>query len=117
MKKYQKLAKDNIDLILKAEDSLSYSINNYDEEETVEIPVFCLGSIYITRGALLVITADDKYDFNKLDIAVANSFANCLEIYQRYMDLSHDKAMQCLTLAREIKDNTHYHMKKEIFSS
>lgn len=112
MKKYQKLVKDNFDLIVRAEDALSHAIDNDDE-----VPIFAYSSVYITAGALLVIESDEKYDFNKLDRAAANNFARCLESYARYGNLSHECTMRCFTLAEQIKANTHYHLRKEILAN
>lgn len=117
MKKYQKLIKDNIDLISEAEDSLLYDIDHSDEN-SVDISACNLRSIYMSSGALQMI--DGSYDFDLLPSSVAGAFANMLTAYGSCAyegKLSHEFIMHCFDLAKQIKDNLHYHrMREPIFN-
>ncbi len=114
MKKYQKLIRDNIDLISEAEDSLMRVID-YPADYDFEIYDGYLRSIFLASGALEMIDTDYKYSDSSA--RAASVFANLLTAYARCGDelcLSHELVMRCLNLTREIKDNLHYHAMREL---
>jgi hypothetical protein len=117
MKKYQKLIRDNIDLISEAEDSLMRVID-YADDYDFEIYESYLRSIFLASGQLEMIDTDYKY--SDLSARAASVFANLLTAYARNSDelsLSHELVMRCLNLTREINDNLHYHsMRAPIFN-
>lgn len=114
MKKYQKLIKDNIDLISEIEDSLLDDI-----EERDNVPDSYLRSIYIASGALELI--DENYNFEQLSMRVSEVFANMIHAYAACAyegKMSHEHKMNCFDLSREIKDNIQWHRIREpMFSS
>ena len=114
MKKYQKIIKDNIDLISEIEISLLDDIAESDN-----VPDSYLRSIYIASGALELINAN--YDFNELPMRVSEVFANMIHAYAACAydgKMSHEHKMHCFDLSREIKDNIQWHrMKEPMFSS
>ena len=109
MKKYQKLIKDNIDLILEIEDSL---LDDIAERDNVRDGY--LRSIYIASGALELI--DENYNFDQLPMRASEVFANMIYAYAACAtvgEISHQHKMHCLDLSREIKDNIHWHRIRE----
>ena len=114
MKKYQKLIKDNIDLISEIEDSL---LDDIDERDNVLDSY--LRSIYIASGALELI--DENYNFDQLSMRASEVFANTIHAYAACAyegKMSHDHKMHCFDLSREIKDNIQWHrMREPMFNS
>ena len=109
MKKYQKIVKDNIDLISEIEDSLLDDI-----EERDNVPDSYLRSIYIASGALELI--DESYNFEQLSMRASEVFANMIYAYAACAtagEISHEHKMHCLDLSREIKDNIQWHRIRE----
>tara|TARA_R110000751_G_C13609579_1_gene463229 strand:+ start:323 stop:664 length:342 start_codon:yes stop_codon:yes gene_type:complete len=109
MKKYQKLIKDNIDLISEIEVSL---LDDIDERDNVLDSY--LRSIYIASGALELI--DENYNFSQLPMRVSQVFANMIFAYAACAyesQMSHDHKMHCFDLSREIKDNIQWHRIRE----
>ena len=109
MKKYQKLIKDNIDLISEIEVSL---LDDIDERDNVLDSY--LRSIYIASGALELI--DENYNFSQLPMRVSQVFANMIFAYAACAyesQTSHDHKMHCFDLSREIKDNIQWHRIRE----
>ena len=108
MKKYQKLIKDNIDLISEIEVSLLDDIHHNDDV----VDEGYLRSIYIASGALELI--DESYNFNQLPIRVSEVFANMIFAYAASKSrMSHEHTMHCFDLSREIKDNIEWHRIRE----
>lgn len=113
MRKYQKIVKDNIDLIGEAEESLLYDIDHSEENGAV-IPNGYLRCIYVASGAIRMI--DENYDFSQIPVGVAETIANMLTAYASCAydgKLSHDFIMHCFDLSKQIKDNAHYHRMRE----
>lgn len=109
MKKYQKIVKDNIDLISEIEDSLLDDI-----EERDNVPDSYLRSIYIASGALELI--DENYNFEQLSMRASEVFANMIHAYAACAyegKMSHEHKMNCFDLSREIKDNIQWHRLRE----
>lgn len=109
MKKYQKLIKDNMDLISEIEVSL---LDDIDERDNVLDSY--LRSIYIASGALELI--DENYNFSQLPMRVSQVFANMIFAYAACAyesQMSHDHKMHCFDLSREIKDNIQWHRIRE----
>ena len=109
MKKYQKLIRDNIDLISEIEVSL---LDDIDERDNVLDSY--LRSIYIASGALELI--DENYNFSQLPMRVSQVFANMIFAYAACAyesQMSHDHKMHCFDLSREIKDNIQWHRIRE----
>lgn len=109
MKKYQKMIKDNIDLISKIEVSLLDDIAESDN-----VPDGYLRSIYIASGALELI--DENYNFDQLPMRASEVFANMIYAYAACVtagEISHEHKMHCLDLSREIKDNIQWHRLRE----
>ena len=109
MKKYQKIVKDNIDLISEIEDSLLDDI-----EERDNVPDSYLRSIYIASGALELI--DEDYNFEQLSMRASEVFANMIHAYAACAyegKMSHEHKMNCFDLSREIKDNIQWHRIRE----
>ena len=109
MKKYQKIVKDNIDLISEIEDSLLDDIAERDN-----VPDSYLRSIYIASGALELI--DENYNFEQLSMRVSEVFANMIHAYAACAyegKMSHEHKMNCFDLSREIKDNIQWHRIRE----
>jgi len=112
MKKYQKLIKDNIDLISEIESSLLHDID--DEDNDIDFSSNHLCIIYVSSGALAMI--DENYNFDQISERIASVFANMLFTYAScaYVGkMSHEHQMRCFDLSREIKDNVHYHRMRE----
>ena len=118
MKKYQKIIKDNIDLMGETEDTLMRVIDDPHDYDPV-IYEGHLRSIFLASGALQVIDAD--YDYNKLSARTAHVFANLLTVFasnSKELSISHDLVMHCFELSKEIKDNLHYHsMRTPLFGN
>lgn len=118
MKKYQKIIKDNIDLISELENSLMRVIDYPDDYDAVIFEGH-LRSVFLASGALEVI--DAGYDYNNLSARAASVFSNLLKVFAsspRQLNISHDLIMRCLNLSREINDNLHYHaMRNPMFSN
>ena len=109
MKKYQKIVKDNIDLISEIEVSL---LEDIDERDNVADSY--LRSIYIASGALELI--DSNYNFSELSTRVSEVFANMIHAYAACAyesQISHEHKMYCFDLSREIKDNIQWHRVRE----
>lgn len=117
MKKYQKIIKDNMDLMIETENSLMRVIDYPDDYDAV-IYEGHLRSIFLASGALEVIDAD--YDYNNLSARAARVFANLLTVFAsspKELYISHELVMRCFKLSREIKDNLHYHaMRQPLFN-
>lgn len=117
MKKYQKIIKDNIDLISETEDTLMRVIDDPHDYDPV-IHKGYLRSIFLASGALEIIDAD--YDYSKLSARTAHVFANLLTEFagsSQELNISHDLVMRCFKLSREIKANLHYHsMRTPLFN-
>lgn len=118
MKKYQKIIKDNIDLISELENSLMRVIDYPDDYDAVIFEGH-LRSIFLASGQLELINSD--YDYNNLSARAASVFANLLTVFAsapKELYISHELAIRCLKLSREIKDNLHYHaMRNPIFNN
>ena len=113
MKKYQKMIKDNMDLISEAEDSLFYDIE-HSEENDANVSDGYLRSIYISSGALQMI--DENYDYSQIPSGVVSAFANMIFAYASCAyegKMSHDYKMHCFEVSRQIKDNLHWHRMRE----
>lgn len=114
MKKYQKIIKDNIDLISEIEVSLLEDIGERDN-----VADSYLRSIYIASGALELI--DESYNFEQLSMRASEVFANMIFAYAACAyegKMSHEHKMNCFDLSREIKDNIQWHRIREpMFSS
>lgn len=113
MKKYQKIIKDNIDLITETEDSLMRVID-YPDDYDAAIFDGHLRSIFLASGQLELINSD--YDYNNLSARAASVFANLLTAFASSpseLNISHDLVMRCFELSREIKDNLHYHAMRQ----
>lgn len=114
MKKYQKLIKDNIDLISEIEDSL---LDDIEERDNVRDGY--LRSIYIASGALELI--DENYNFDQLPMRASEVFANMIYAYAvcaYESQISHEHKMHCFDLSSEIKDNIRWHrMREPMFGS
>lgn len=109
MKKYQKLIKENIDLISEIEVSL---LDDIAERDNVSDGY--LRSIYIASGALELI--DESYDFDQLPMRVSEVFANMMHAYAACAykgKMSHEHMMHCFDLSTEIKDNIQWHRIRE----
>ncbi|WP_201510405.1 hypothetical protein [Psychrobacter alimentarius] len=109
MKKYQKIIKDNIDLISEIEVSLLDDIAERDN-----VPDGYLRSIYIASGALELI--DENYDFSELPMRVSEVFANMIHAYAACAydgKISHEHKMHCFDLSTKIKDNIQWHRMRE----
>lgn len=109
MKKYQKLIKDNIDLIGEVERSLLYDIWDNDIDD-VKIDDCYLRCIYVSSGALEMI--DENYNFDQLPMHVSDMFGRMIFAYAACAyqgKLSHEYKMHCFDLSKEITDNVRWH--------
>lgn len=115
MKKYQKIIRDNIDLISETDAHLMRVIDYPDNYEVV-IYEGHLRSIFLASGQLELIDSD--YDYNNLSARAASVFANLLTVFAsspEKLNIAHDLVMRCFELSREIKENLHYHSMRTPF--
>lgn len=117
MKKYQKIIKDNIDLISEIENSLIRVIDYPDDYDAVIFEGH-LRSVFLASGQLELINSD--YDYSNLTTRAASIFSNLLTVFAsspKELYISHELAMRSLKLSREINENLHYHaMRSPIFN-
>lgn len=119
MKKYQRLIKDNIDLISEVEESLMNDIDSEDADISESVKDSYHRAIFVASGAIRMIYAD--YDYEKISLTMTENIANILFAYASCAydsKMSHEHKMHCFDLSREIKDNVHYHrMRTPIFQN
>lgn len=114
MKKYQKLIKDNIDLIGEAEKSLMNDIDSEYAEQSESVQPGYHRAIFFASGAIRMIHAD--YDYEQISLTMSENIANILFAYAACAyesKMSHEHKMHCFDLSREIKDNVHWHRMRE----
>lgn len=117
MKKYQKLIRENMDLMFETKDALMRVIDYPDDYDAVIFDGH-LRSVFLATGQLELINSD--YDYNNLSARAASVFANLLTVFAsspKELYISHELVMRCFELSREIKDNLHYHaMRQPLFN-